>query len=134
MTEVGVHSATDVTGFGLAGHSFEMAGGSGKTLVFELSKLPLIPGVREYVRKPFFTRASASNRSYVEAELAIDGKPDPVLLEVFFDAQTSGGMLISVPAERAEALVENVRKQGGSFACVIGEVRERGQKALIIRE
>jgi selenide,water dikinase len=53
---------------------------------------------------------------------------------VFFDAQTSGGMLISVPADRAEALVEIVRKLGGSFACVIGEVRERGDKTLVVRD
>jgi len=134
MLEVGgVHSATDVTGFGLAGHAFEMAAGSGTTIVIDLARLPLIPGVRKYARKPFLTRASATNRTYVEPELAIEGKPDPVLLEVFFDAQTSGGLVISIPAERAAALVETLQKRGITAACIIGEVRERGPKALVVR-
>jgi selenide,water dikinase len=57
-----------------------------------------------------------------------------VRLEFFYDAQTSGGLLISVPAERAEALAENARKHGASAACVIGEVVERqGTTALVLR-
>jgi len=132
MLEVGAHSATDITGFGLAGHSFEMAEGSGTTLVFELSKLPLIPGVEQLVHKPFFTRASATNKAYVAPGLRVEGKPDPIRLEVFYDAQTSGGLLISVPADRAEALVEGARKRGASAACVIGEVTERQGAALLV--
>jgi selenide,water dikinase len=134
MLEVGAHSATDVTGFGLAGHAFEMAQGSGCTLVFELSRLPLIPGVEKLVHKPFFTRASATNAAYVAAGLRVEGKPDPVRLELFYDAQTSGGLLISVAADRAEALVEAARKRGAA-ACVVGEVSERqGDTRLVVRE
>ncbi len=134
MLEVGAHSATDITGFGLAGHAYEMARGSGCTLQFELARLPLIPGVDKLVHKPFFTRASATNAAYVEAALRIEGKPDPVRLDVFYDAQTSGGMLISVPAERAEELVDRARKRGAAAATVIGEVLERqGDTLLIVR-
>ncbi len=132
MLAVGAHSATDVTGFGLAGHSFEMAQGSGCTLVFELSRLPLIPGVEPLVRKPFFTRASATNAAYVASGLRVEGRPDPVRLEVFYDAQTSGGLLISVPGDRADALVGEARKRGAAVACVIGEVTERQGTALLV--
>jgi selenide,water dikinase len=130
MLEVGVHSATDVTGFGLAGHSYEMALGSGTTVMIELSKLPLIPGAEMLVGKKYFTRASKTNREYVQGDMRIEGSADPVRLEFFFDAQTSGGLLISVPGERADVLVQEVRQRGGKRACIIGEVVERRSFAL----
>jgi selenide,water dikinase len=134
MIEFGAHAATDVTGFGLAGHAYEMAEGSGTTLVLDLSRLPLLPGVEKLAHKPFLTRASFTNADYVKAGLKIEGKPDPVRLEVFYDAQTSGGLLISVPADKADALVGAARESGAATTCVIGEVRERGEAALIVRD
>jgi selenide,water dikinase len=133
MAEVGVSAATDITGFGLAGHAFGMAQGSNVTIVLELSRLPLIPGADKLAHKPYLTRASATNAAYVSANLRIEGKPDPTRLEFFYDAQTSGGLLISVPAERADALVENVRRRGAASACVIGEVTKRTDAALILK-
>ena len=133
MLEVGVHAATDVTGFGLAGHACGMAKGSGVTLVFELSRLPLIRGAEKLAHRPYLTRASATNAAYVAGELRVEGKPDHTLMEFFYDAQTSGGLLISVPAEKADALVESARKRGAAAATVIGEVIERADVALIVR-
>jgi selenide,water dikinase len=133
MAEVGVHAATDVTGFGLAGHAFAMAEGSNVTIVLELSRLPLIPGAEKLAHKPYLTRASATNAAYVQAGLRVEDKPDPVRMEFFYDAQTSGGLLISVPAERAEALVENVRRRGAASACIVGEVTTRGDAALVVK-
>jgi selenide,water dikinase len=133
MLEVGVSAATDITGFGLAGHAYEMAAGSGVTLVLELSRLPLLPGAERLAHKPYLTRASTTNAAYVQPFLRIEGKVDPMRLEFFHDAQTSGGLLISVPAERAEALVENARKRGATSACVIGEVLPRQDAALILK-
>jgi selenide,water dikinase len=133
MLDAGAHSATDITGFGLAGHAYEMAEGSGATLVLELGHLPLLPGAEKLARKPYLTRASATNRAYVESGLRIEGKPDPVRLEFFYDAQTSGGLLISVPADRADDLVVNLRKKGNPAAAVVGEVLERTGAALILK-
>ena len=134
MIDFGAHAATDVTGFGLAGHSLEMAKGSGVTLIFHLSKLPIIPGAEAFAHKPYLTRASATNLSYVESDLMKEGKLDPVRLEFVRDAQTSGGMLISLPAEQADAAVEAAKSKGASATCVIGEVVERREKALVLRE
>lgn len=137
MIAVGVHSATDITGFGLAGHAYEMAEGSNVTLTFSLSQLPLLPGVEALVKKGYFTRASKTNREYVASRLRIEGKPDPGRLEIFYDAQTSGGLLVSVPADRADRLVAESRARGAAVACVVGEVRERKNAAepfLIVRE
>jgi selenide,water dikinase len=133
MLEVGAHAATDVTGFGLAGHAFEMAEGSGLTLIFELSKLPLLPGAEALAHKPYLTRASGTNASYVAAGLRKEGKLDPVRLEFFYDAQTSGGLLISVPADKADALVASAREKGATATCIVGEVVARAEVALIVR-
>jgi selenide, water dikinase len=131
----GAHSATDVTGFGLAGHAFEMAQGSKTTLVLSLSALPIFPGAEALARKPYLTRASATNASYVAAGLRKDGKLDPVRLEFFFDAQTSGGMLISIAADKADALVASARAKGAAATCIIGEVIDRaGDTAIILKE
>jgi selenide,water dikinase len=134
MLEAGAHAATDVTGFGLAGHAYEMAEGSRVTLAIELGRLPLIPGAERLAHKPYLTRASATNAAYVAAGLRVEGKPDPVRVEFFYDAQTSGGLLISVPADRAEALVAAARARGAERTCVIGEVLPReGDISLIVR-
>jgi selenide,water dikinase len=133
MLEVDAHAATDITGFGLAGHAYGMAKGSGVTLLIELSKLPLIPGAAKLARKPYLTRASATNAAYVAGDLRVEGKPESVRMEFFYDAQTSGGLLISIPSEKAEALVELARKKGASATCIVGEVLERGDAALVVR-
>jgi selenide,water dikinase len=133
MIAHGARAATDVTGFGLAGHSLEMALGSGVTIVLYLSKLPLLPGVEAFARKPYLTRASATNSSYVASEVLKEGKLDPVRLECFYDAQTSGGILMSVPADSSDAAVTEARNRGAAAACVIGEVIERCDKAIILR-
>jgi selenide,water dikinase len=134
MLEVGAHAATDITGFGLAGHAYGMAEGSRVTLVLELSRLPLLPGAESLARRPYLTRASATNARYVEPGLRLEGRPDPVRLEFFYDAQTSGGLLISVAADKAEALVTAARARGATATCIVGEVIERAEGGLILRE
>jgi selenide,water dikinase len=133
MLEIGVHSATDITGFGLAGHAYEMAEGSQVTLVIDLACLPLLPGAESLAHPPYLTRASATNAAYVAQGLRIEGRPDPVRLQFFYDAQTSGGLLISVAAEKAEKLVTTLKAKGASAASVVGEVTERTDGALSVR-
>jgi selenide,water dikinase len=133
MVDVGVNAATDITGFGLAGHGRELADGSNVTLVFQLDQLPLFAGVEKLIRKGHFTRASKTNREYVAEQLQIEGTPNETRLECFFDAQTSGGLLISVPAERCDALVGKLKEKGAIVQAVIGEVVTRGEKALVVQ-
>jgi selenide,water dikinase len=133
MIEAGAHAATDITGFGLAGHAYEMAQGSKATLVLELARLPLLPGAEALAHRPFVTRASVTNAAYVAPGLRVEGTPDPIRLEFFYDAQTSGGLLISVPAERADDLVGEARKRGHASTCIVGEVIDRQDVALILR-
>lgn len=127
MLAVEAHAATDITGYGLAGHSREMADGSGVTLLFHLDKLPVFPGVEEFAKPPYLTRASKSNREYAQDVLEIRGEPNPARLELFFDAQTSGGLLVSVAPNRAAEFLDRVN----SWA--IGEVLPRGPHGIILQ-
>ena len=110
-----------------------MASSSQAKLVIELQRLPLLPGALELARKGNKTRASASNRSFVESILQIAPDVDPLLLEFAFDAQTSGGLLISVAPERADELVDRAREGGAELTCVVGFVESRDAKAVEIR-
>jgi selenide,water dikinase len=132
MVSVGVNAATDVTGFGLCGHGYEMANGSNVTLVIRVNQLPLLKGLEQIDLVKFRTRASKSNREYVEPHLKIEGSPNAMHLEAVFDAQTSGGLLISVPAEKANALLIELRERRTLAAAVIGEVAAKRDCSLLL--
>lgn len=132
MLAVGVSAATDITGFGLAGHSFEMAEGSRVTLAIDLAQLPLIAGIERIDVARFRTRASRTNREYTEAHTQFESTPDPRRLEFFYDAQTSGGLLICVPTAKADELVKRLKDAHTPAAAVIGEVRVRTGKHLVV--
>jgi selenide, water dikinase len=127
----GVHAITDITGYGLAGHAREMADGAGVTLHINVSALPLLPGAEALTT--FRTRASKSNREYVEPVARYDAGIDPVRMEFLWDAQTSGGLLLSVSPDRADAVVAEARQRGAARTCVIGEVTERREVGLVFR-
>ena len=132
-TAVQAHAATDITGFGLAGHASEMAAASQVTAVLKLTDLPLLPGAEALARQGHQTRASATNRAFADPTTRIEGPADPLLLDFAFDAQTSGGLLISVTADRADELVDRAREGGAVASCVVGEVVARDGPALILR-
>jgi selenide,water dikinase len=130
---VSAHAATDITGFGLAGHAGEMAESSGVTIALDLDKLPLLEGAEQLAAQGNRTRASSSNRGFSESSLRIDGRPDPILLEFVFDAQTSGGLLIACPTEHVEELIETARKGGADTSCAVGAVIKKEDVSVILR-
>lgn len=132
MIEHKAHAATDVTGFGMAGHCFEMATGSGATVLLRVNQLPLIDGLEQIDVAKFRTRASKSNREYVEPGLSIEGSPEAIRLEAVFDAQTSGGLLIAVPPEHAADLIVSLQKAGTPAAAIVGEIVPRRDAALVL--
>lgn len=133
MLAVGVSAATDVTGFGLAGHGLELAEGSNVTLAIDLAKLPLLAGVERIDVTRYRTRASKTNKEYADPHTQFAGTPDALRLEFFYDAQTSGGLLISVPAAKAEELVKRLTEARTPAAAVVGEVRPFAGKHLVVR-
>lgn len=133
MKVVGVSAATDVTGFGLAGHALEMAEGANVTLRFVLNDLPLLPGLADIEWETYKTRAVKSNRQYVDPHTHVIGTPNELRLTACFDPQTSGGLLISCPADRVNRLVQELNDRGTLAAAVVGTVEPRGEVALILQ-
>lgn len=123
-----VHSATDVTGFGLAGHALQMARASRATLRVNASALPRYPRVDEFLEKGFLTKAHRSNSQYVSAEGDFAGVGEIARL-LAFDPQTSGGLLLSVDPARADAILAAVRTKFPR-AALVGDVEAAGGPAL----
>jgi len=130
MLAVGVNAATDVTGFGLAGHAYEMAHGSNVTIALALNALPRLRGIDGIDLVKYRTRASKTNREYTEAETEYAPGLDELLLEFAYDAQTSGGLLLSVPEAKADDLVARLKVEMTLVAAIIGRVESRADKAL----
>jgi selenide,water dikinase len=117
----GASACTDITGFGLLGHLLEMlAGELGARL--ELVQLPLLRGVIEQMRAGIVSTMHAANVQSGGHFLQHAQSVDEAHLQMLFDPQTSGGLLIALSAERAEILCDALRQHGYAQACVIGEV------------
>lgn len=115
----GVHAVTDVTGFALAGHGWEMAERSGYQFTIEAERLPLYPEALEIARRGVRTGGDARNRTAVGAHLTVASLVDPAFDIIAFDPQTSGGLLAAVDPDCVAELTAN-----GSPFVVIGEVTE----------
>ncbi len=123
MLEVGIDACTDVTGFGLVGHLRGMLVGSGVAARLQVGSFPLLPQVRELAEKGFVPGGSKRNRDFHAPHVEVRGasEVDVVLAN---DAQTSGGLLISVAEERLATLIEALERRGTLAAARIGEVFE----------
>lgn len=128
----GVHAATDVTGFGLAGHAAEMAEAATLTVELDARALPRIDGIDPLVISRYHTRASKTNRAFLEGRLQIGPNADPIGVELAFDAQTSGGLLIAVDPDHAASLVEELRQRDAMAAAVVGRVVARREACAVI--
>ena len=115
-----VHACSDVTGFGLLGHSYEMASGSGVTIALEARTLPLLPGARRLAKQGCLTGGAKRNREYLAAKVSVAGSVRGDLVDIAFDPQTSGGLLIALPADAADRLVARLQSSGLQAARRIG--------------
>lgn len=103
-------AATDVTGFALLGHAWEMACASNVTIEIDSARVPLINGALELAAAGMLTGADKTNREYVGADASIDDGLDPNLVKLFYDPQTAGGLLLAVSANRANDLLIDLRR------------------------
>ena len=115
-----VHACSDVTGFGLLGHAFEMASGSAVTVVLESTKLPLLPGVRRLADAGHLTGGCRRNRDYLAGKIDVASSVRKGFEDVAMDPQTSGGLLIALPSDRAPQLVDALHGAGLDAAAEIG--------------
>jgi selenide,water dikinase len=123
--EVGVTGGTDVTGFSLLGHGWEMAEASGVGLRFTFGKMPFTRGARRYAQEWIFPGGSADNRLYYGEHVSFAPQIDEPSQMLLFDAQTSGGLLLSVPPKKLDGLLERAA-QAGQMLWEVGEVVEGG--------
>ncbi len=120
MQAIGANACTDVTGFGLLGHAFEMANASEVTLTIESNRVPLLPDVLELISQGMLTRGDKNNRVYTAEAVRFADPVSGVMQSALFDPQTAGGLLISLAEEKA---ADFLRQAGGAH--VIGTVSAR---------
>ena len=124
-----VHGCTDVTGFGLLGHAREMAKASNVTLEIDHARVEFLPGALEYSAAGAIPGGLKNNREFVSCSVQLIGKIAPEVEDLLYDPQTSGGLLIAVEADRAEALRDELRREGVP-ASVVGSAVERRATSL----
>lgn len=126
MQAAGAHACTDITGFGLLGHAYEMARASQACLVIDNSRVPLLPDVLDLISHGMLTRGDKNNRKYVGDTVRISEHISREMQSALFDPQTAGGLLISVDQSKAEDLVSRI-----DGAAIIGKVE--AQSEFLIR-
>jgi selenide,water dikinase len=132
MREFGVKGATDVTGFALLGHAWEMACASKVTIEIEPAKVPLLHGALELAAAGMLTSGDKTNREYTGADIEIDEAVDKNLVKLLYDPQTAGGMLIAVSPDRAVDLLERLRENYFG-ARIIGRAVAKGSHSIIFK-
>ena len=127
-----VKAATDVTGFALLGHTWEMACASNVTIEIDATTVPLIKGALELAGAGLLTSGDKTNREYVGEKVEIASTVDPNLVKLLYDPQTAGGLLLAITADRATDLLRELR-ENYPRAQIIGRVTEPGAKAISVK-
>ena len=125
MQKIGANACTDVTGFGLLGHAYEMAKASGVTFTLESNQVPLLPQVLELFGLKMLTRGDKNNRDYVGDTVEIDGRVSNEMQSALFDPQTAGGLLICMEEKRAAQFLNESGR-----AVSVGRVEEFSGKLI----
>jgi selenide,water dikinase len=124
-----VKAATDVTGFALLGHAWEMACASNVTIEIDSARVPLINGALELARGGMLTGADKTNREYVGEDVSFAEGLDPNLVKLFYDPQTAGGLLLAISEDKADDLLIELRRNY-SRAEIIGGITKRGENRI----
>ena len=132
MIECGAHACTDVTGFGLMGHLAAMASASEVDVEIVWDDLPVLPGLLQCLADGIVPGAIERNREASAASLVAMEGLDQAMLDLCFDPQTSGGLLIAVPPKNVDSLIQQLHASGDVAAARIGEVRDRGNGQVLV--
>ena len=123
-------ACTDVTGFGFLGHLCRLAIESGVTAEVWFDQLPLLPGVMDYVARGMFSGANERNSEYSAGRTRFGDGVTEMMKAVLFDAQTSGGLLMAIPAGAAEAALRDLHAAGVRDAAIVGAIGEKSNGAI----
>ena len=132
MRKFDVKGATDVTGFALLGHAWEMACASNVTIEIDSARVPLINGALELATAGLLTSGDKTNREYVGEEVEAAATVDANLMKLFYDPQTAGGLLLAIAEDKARELLSDMRRNYPR-AEIIGHVTERGEKVIVVK-
>jgi selenide,water dikinase len=131
MVSIGANACTDITGFGLIGHACEMAEKSGVSIEIFCDKVPLIPETLEFARMGLIPEGMYNNQEF-RINMVNSNKMDEALLSILYDPQTSGGLLISVPAEKAETMLACIKEAGDKEAAIVGQVVDKPKSQIFL--
>ena len=131
VQDLPVHAATDVTGFGIMGHGAEMAGG-GLTLHLEAKAIPVFEGALELARNGMVSAGCKRGRENLEGRYALADGVGQGLADIMFDAETSGGLLIALPEDRAAEAERRLRDAGTSCAAVVGRFEAASELLIVV--
>lgn len=133
MVEMGAETATDVTGFALLGHLSEMVTQSKVTAEVYVDKVPIFDGVLDCIRKGMISGAIERNREYASQYVNVKGNVNKDIIEVLYDPQTSGGLLIAINKEQGEKLISRLRNKGIPSAAIIGKIASKSEGKIILK-
>jgi selenide,water dikinase len=133
MQEIGVHACTDITGFGFLGHTTQLAQNSQVGININTTAIPFFPEAGELAEQGFCPAGLQRNRDFYSPGVKINNKVPIHMQDVLFDPQTSGGLLISLAAEKAELLLDRLREAGVDEAAIIGETVSEPKGVVIAR-
>ncbi len=133
MVAVGVNSATDITGFGLLGHLSQMMNASGTTAEINMDSIPLLRGAKHLAENGYISGGTARNTEAIMPSVTAEEEITDIEFSLLADAQTSGGLLISVPEGRSEELIKHLVDNKTLYSSVIGQVSTQSDTSVIIR-
>jgi selenide,water dikinase len=133
MKAVDIHACTDITGFGLLGHVCEMIEGSDVGMVIDSSAVPYFHEVKELVEMGMVAGGLHRNKKFRMHMVDVAPHVSDYLIDVFFDPQTSGGLLFSLPEDQAEDIVRNMHAEGIEDAAIVGEVTGKPKGKILVR-
>lgn len=130
MIKYGAHACTDITGFSFIGHAMEMAIASQVGLSIRSEAIPIFPEAVEYAKIGLVPGGAHSNRQFFSCRVEAQSNIDEVFMDILYDPQTSGGLLISLPPGGAEKLIAVLKEEGHIYSSIVGEVVEEHPKRI----
>lgn len=133
MQEVGVNACTDITGFGLLGHACEMIAETKVGMIIYTDKVPIFPETKDFAKMGMLPSGTVRNREFRKKFIKREKEIPDWMIDILFDAQTSGGLLISLPKDKAKAMLLKMKSYGIEDAAVIGEIVENPKGKIILQ-
>lgn len=132
MEDFSVHACTDITGFGLLGHMAEMVVDSGMGIRIQTERVPVLKEAVEYAGMGLVPAGAHNNRKFREMMVDMGPSVDPVMQDILFDPQTSGGLLICVENNDTDALLQRLKQKGMPESAIIGEVIFEPRERILV--